>query len=329
MTEVAAPMDTTTSAAPTNGAAPPDTGATAEAVAEVKAEAAREKRRIIARELADDDEIVYDVDGKEIVEPVKDWRRNQQRGLSADKRFQEAAKSRQEADERLQAAIAQTEALQRDIRDPSRLYAALRALGVPTNEVVRQLAAIEQQEAQLSPAERELRDLKAQRAQEEMRRRAEHETTEAQRLAHYEAQMQQRFSRVIDQAGIGADIDPDVREGLIDRLAAFAERVHEQEGRSPTVGEAIEMVRRHVGALRALAPKPSIDELVDQIPPEAWEAYQRKQAQSRPATIASAPKAPQSQPVVERHTSRDRNGQFLPETHGKRIVTSIQDAYRR
>jgi DNA repair exonuclease SbcCD ATPase subunit len=329
MTETAAPAPSAPANA-TDTSAPAQEQANTDTPQPEAAPPPREKRRIVARELSDDDEFVLDVDGEERVVSAKEWRRNTQRSESADKRYRDAAERVRIAEEKERAAIAQAEALREDLRDPRRFREALRQLGYNPSEIAQRLAEVEREEAQLTPEQRKIREYeRILAAQQEQQRQWQQQQQERQLEARVQ-QIESRFHVVMDKAGVPKDAKR-MRAAVLDHMSVFADHVQQTEGRIPSVGETIAEIHSFKGEFGGAPAKP-LEERVKEITPEMWDAYQRAQARLKPSTIAEAPRtAPPSQAQRDRDP---RTGQFVSPTQelgtgGRRVVTDIMSVFDR
>lgn len=315
--------------AATAPAAPANTGVTDAPAAAQQTEAEqREKRRIVARELHDDDEFVLDVDGKEQVISAKEWRRNTQRTVSADQRYREAQQAREAAEEKERRAFAQADALRKDLTDPRRFRAAASQLGLNPRQLAEQLLQIEQEEAQLSPEQRKLREYERMFAEQQQRDQQQRRAAEEAVAEERATKLQHRFMRVMEMAGVPMS-DDDTVELVLARMTSYADRIRSTEGRSPSIGETIQDIHATLEKLERVSwGRRAPSERIKAIGPEDWAEYQRAQAAANQPTIAAAPRDSRGQSAANQ--PRQPNGQFATDNRGgQRTVNDIFSLYNK
>ena len=297
-----------------------------EASKETAAEA-RERRRLVLQEYADDDEIVMVVDGKEKVVPMKEWRRNTQRTVSADQRYREATERARAAEEKERRAFEQAAALRKDLTDPYRFRAAASQLGLNPRQLAEQLIQIEHEEAQLTPEQRKLREYEQFFAQQQEIERQRQEAAREEETNRKALDLQHRFERVMDMAGVPTD-DEDVRDLVLERMTTFADRIRRTEGRSPSIREAIDDIHQTMDKIhRAAWNRQPAAERVKQITPEEWAEYQRIQAAAKPNTIAEAPRTDRQTQTANQ--PRNQQGQFVERRMTTNDIFSLYEQSRR
>lgn len=288
--------------APSNGAAP--TGAADAATApqqpgETAAEA-RERRRIALAELADDDEIVSIVDGREVVEPAKDWRRRYQQGISATRKYQAAAAEREQARQEAARVRQEAEQIIQYLREPEKLFAAILEAGGDPLTWAEQVQAAHERERQLSPEARELRRIKMQQERD----RAEMEARAQQARAYEMQRLEQTYRRTFDAVSARAGIPqvPEIREAVDVALANAIERAM-QSGRQLGAADLVAVATQAYKARR--------DAYAAHLDAEAAKAIAAKHAPP-PSPVTPAP-------VQKNLPPRQDDGRFTTQRRGSAL----------
>lgn len=284
------------------------------------APATPQRRKLTASDFADAD-IEMVVNGKTVVVSGAEYLREQQRQESANRRYQEAARIRAEAE-------AMREAMSEALTDPARLRAELAAAGYNPAEIAKALYEQEQAEASLTPEQRRIREL-----EQETRR---HQAAEAQRKQAFEAyQVEQArvvyetaFNDVLDTVGVPTDAP--LRPVLMRMLADKTIEVESNENRRYTKREAREFIANVTRVYERPAPEITVEQRRAMLTAEdvAWfHAQQKAQKPQAAPQLARSRDDVLSQP-------RDQTGKFAgyqPRQQmaaGGRVVMNPGDAFR-
>lgn len=277
-----------------------------------------QRRMLTVADLADADMTIV-VDGKPITMAAKDAIARLQRGESANKKYEEAARIREET-------LAYREHLTATLSDPAALRRELIASGYNAAEIAKALYEQEQIEASLTPEQRRMRELEEQVAQHQAEREAQAARAhEAQVQAHRDAYARD-FGAAIDAHNVPADHP--IRSVLMQMLAQATMQA-KSEGRNYTKGEAKALVASVVTPYREPAPQLTQEDVRSKITAEdvaAWHAAQ-KAAKVQAAAVEvrpspSQPRVPAGAPGGGQWTTpqRDRNG--------RRVIQNAAQARR-
>lgn len=306
---VAAPAAAPSAPAATpNAPAAPNAPTGAAPAPETQAEA-RERRRIALSELADDDEIVAVIDGKEEVERVKDWRRRYQTDRSATRRYQAAAAEREQARAEVAQVRREAEQIIQYLRNPEQLFAAILEAGGDPDGWAETVLQARERERSMSPEARELRRMRM----EQERQRAEYERyqqqarqAETQRL---EAGYRKAFDSVAQRAGIPAV--PEIREAVDVALAGAFERAL-ASGRQLSAADLVAVATQAYQSRRSA--------YAQHLDAEAAKAVLAKHTPPSPVTPTAAPA--NTQP-------RNEAGQFERKRRAGSAMDAILEMHRR
>ena len=282
----------------TEGQAAPEGGAAPQTPAE------RQRQRIELAKLADDDEVVMVVDGKEVPLTAAEARRQIQSAAASTKRFQEAARARREADEILHAVTS-------TLGDPRALYRELASAGLSPRQIADTFLQMEAEEAALTPEQRELRAMQAEREQLLEQRRQEAEQRQAAHVQRREQIFTRAFEAGLKDAGLDAAPDA-VKDDVAWAFKALVEAA-EDEGRKLTRSEVANALKQ---AARGRAGHYSslLDEeaLLARLTPELVAKYAAAQKAQTRSVVDAAPPQPRDQRsgqfVAKSNLAQDANG---------------------
>jgi hypothetical protein len=134
--------------------------------------------------------------------------------------------------QRAAAIEREMQALQAGLKTPAEARAILAKVGVSPRQFAEELLRIELEEERLTPEQRELRDLRAQREQWERQQAEEDEAyqrEEAERqAAAFQQEVTRRFTKAIDT--LGKDATPPERDWLMREMARLARVDAQQSG---------------------------------------------------------------------------------------------------
>jgi hypothetical protein len=266
------------------------------------------------------------VDGEEVEMKASDAFKRLGRQVSANKRFEEAKAERVAAQREREDFRRYQSDFTAALSDPARMRAELAALGMNPRQIANELIRIEEQEAQLTPEQRKLREYeqreRQRQEQDEQGKRAQFEQERVQHREAYSA----GFNAMMTKAGIPEDHV--ARDVLMPTLARAAQHIFREEGREMKKGEArmvIDHVLSQFGGLRQMNDEQRRASITD-ADYEAWQASKRAQRV-------------QASPQAERQ--RDTNsGRYVPDdgpqkrepprnVNGERMVQSLRDVWNR
>ena len=328
----AAVSDAATPAAPTDGGNPvsaaPSDGAPAASGATPDVATATEAQKASARlalsSLDPSTEIEMVVDGKVRVMTAAEATRMLQVNAAAGDRFKAAKEKARTAEAREAAAM-------RALQDPSTAWETIEALGLDPAAFAEQMMQRRLAESQMTPEQRELREMKrreAQRQQYEQQMQQQHIQAQTQR---HQAMYQNAFNVAMDDAGLPAN--PAVRSRLMSDLAG-------------AVAEAVEagtrLTREQLAGLAREAYRPIRESALSSFSAEERRAFYGSNLDELRAFMASVseqPSAPSEPQAAAKPTipgvrpvdvaPRDDSGRFQPQSRAQTYRAGSVDAWRR
>lgn len=223
------------------------------------------------------------VNGEEVEVSGKKLMEAYQRGESGAARLREAADLRKQVEGREN----QLRAVARELSTPEGFYQMLLAMDGDPISFLGKVATLAKEEAKLSPEQRELRDLKAQkqvseRQRAEQERKAREQAEQAQIDAAQDA-YEDAFEDEMDTLGVPED--DDIRDDLLVQVARLASAKME-EGEDPYVDDLVKEVwEKYQSRYEKIAPKtpakpsatakPSIPGTRTAAPPKATKSSER------------------------------------------------------
>jgi hypothetical protein len=224
---------------------------------------------------------------------------------SGQRRWQEAARAKQEAEARER----QLEDYLESIRSPQGLRELARQLKMDPREVAEAILAEEMQEAALTPQERELRELRARDAE---RTRAEQQRAAQEREAQIQAHKQQFTQRLVGASTealerVGAPQNQGARQWMTRRIAELYVD-HRQNGEGTITVD--DLAKRAVSEYRDLASGAfTADDLIERV----WsneQAREKLRARYLEAAKPAHPSKPQPVPRPGDLPPRAEDGKF-------------------
>jgi hypothetical protein len=319
MTDTAAAAAPSAPVAPAEGNAAPQTQPGQMAPAETPQER-KERQRIQLSQLADDDEIVMVVDGKEVVDSAANARRRLQTDEAATRRFQ-AAKVKQAEAEALIAEIAQT------MRDPRAMYREFAGAGLSPRQIAEEFLRMEAEEASLTPEQRRVRELESEREAIIRQREAEIEQQRAATIQQREVTFTRVFSSALEAAGL-ASAPQAVQDDCAWAFKDLVERA-EAEGRRLTKADiARALTEAAQERARSYAGHVGESELLARLTPEMvakWQAAQTAQVRGQ-----LTPQAPVQRDASGRFIQPQRQPDHAVDVNGRRIIRgSVHSMFNR
>lgn len=317
-------------------AARPDAGGNADAAANPATQAAdvatatdaqRQAARLELAKLDPNTEVVLTINGKERTVTVAEALRIVQTPIAADEKFKAAKQAARAAEEREARAM-------RALQDPETAWDTLLELGYDPAQFAEQMMQRRLAEAQMTPEQRELRELRRQQALQEQYRR-EYEAQQQQQLAaRHEAMYRSAFDAAMTDAGLPAN--PALRARLMPDLAA-------------AVAEAVEvgtrLNRSQLAELARQAYRPIRDAALSSLAPDERRAFYGSnldELRAFLATVAEQPSAaPTEQPTepqpvakppipgVRSEPVRDDSGRFQAPRRPQYRMQGSLEAFRR
>lgn len=232
---------------------------------------------------------------------------------SAQKRYQEAARLREEAERR----EAELEAYLEEIKSPKGLRALAKDLGMSPREVAEEILAQELEEASLTPDQRRLRELEAQAAQWQ---RAQQEQAARQRQAAIQqaeqqarARLETGFTKSMDRVGVPQA--PEAREWVQMRLA----RLYVEHTKNGIPAHIDDLTKRAVADYRKFAePALAPDDLLERV----WgDEALREKLRARYLEAAKPAHPSKQQPHPSQQQPRDETGKFAGGQGGRQVTT--------
>lgn len=247
--------------------------------------------------------IKYLIDGKEELAEFDQEHRQRQIDKAGAKRIEEGARLKREAEETLARV---KEELIEAFTSPAKMRSLALQMGVNPKSLADQILDHEYEEAQLSPAERELRQIKMQQQQLEQQQAWEQQQWQQQQ----ESQTRESIDRGINQA-LAESPSLSLDDFQMDYVRAYSDSVfrHIQNGQRPAKlpdGRAVTykmIAAEAIASLPKVPLQPSEDDILQQL--EKDEQLRRRAFEK---FLPQKPATPNLQ-TVER--PRDASGRFI------------------
>lgn len=298
MTDTAAPSTTS----PNPGDAGPSTTApgapSGQAGGDAAAAAAIQQQRIDLAAMDPNTIVSVIADGERVEMRAGDAFKRLGREFTANKRFEEAARTRQEAAADRAEAERAIQRISAALADPAEFAALLTEYGVSREQWFAAMAQHHEQEQRLSPAERELRDLKRQQAQREREAEERAQQARAQEVERMQQGWHAAFSSVMKEMGVPED--GGVHDIIMPTLARATLHMQNTEGRNLKKSEVRAIVNNAIQKFGALAQPSAQDRLANMTEDDVRAFMERKNAEV--TGRQAAPQLPRN----------PENGRFMP-----------------